>query len=83
MFADPRYLLRQVFQRAVEAADPYQAILRHLPDRPKGRTIVVGAGKAASQMAAAFERAWNAPVEGCVTRSRSFRPLIRYRMRRV
>ena len=66
MFADPRYLLRQVFQRAVEAADPYQAILRHLPDRPKGRTIVVGAGKAASQMAAAFERAWNAPVEGCV-----------------
>ena len=41
MFADPRYLLRQVFQRAVEAADPYQAILRHLPDRPKGRTIVV------------------------------------------
>ncbi len=66
MIAEPRHFLTRVFQKAVEAADPYQAILRHLPERPKGRTLVVGAGKAASQMAAAFERAWNAPVEGCV-----------------
>jgi glycerate 2-kinase len=62
----PRDFLSQLFQRAVAAADPYQAILRHALDRPLGRTIVVGAGKAASQMAAAFERVWNAPVEGCV-----------------
>ena len=66
MDIEARNLLTEGFRRAVEAADPYQAIIRYLPNRPKGRTIVVGAGKAASQMAAAFERAWNAPVEGVV-----------------
>jgi len=63
---DPRQGLAALFAEAVSAADPYQAILRYLPERPKGRTIVVGAGKAASQMASAFERAWKAPLEGVV-----------------
>ena len=63
---DPRQLLADLFAEAVSAADPYQAILRYLPERPKGRTIVVGAGKAASQMASAFERAWKGPLEGVV-----------------
>jgi hydroxypyruvate reductase len=62
----PRQLLADLFTEAVKAADPYQSILRHLPERPKGRTIVVGAGKAASQMAWAFERAWLGPLEGVV-----------------
>jgi len=66
MIADPRSFLADMFAHAVNAADPYQAIVHHLPQKPKGRTIVVGAGKAASQMAAAFERAWNAPLEGVV-----------------
>jgi len=66
MDIEPRDLLSRLFQSAVEAADPYRAILRHLPKRPKGRTIVVGAGKAASQMASAFERAWGEPVIGIV-----------------
>jgi hydroxypyruvate reductase len=66
MDIEPRDLLSRLFRSAVEAADPYRAILRHLPLRPKGRTIVVGAGKAASQMASAFERAWGEPVEGIV-----------------
>jgi hydroxypyruvate reductase len=63
---DPRTFLASLFRQAVEAADPYEAIVRHLPAKPKGRTIVVGAGKAASQMAEALERAWDGPFDGLV-----------------
>lgn len=66
MISNPRALLEELFFAAVKAADPYEAILRHLPERPKGRTIVIGAGKAASQMAQAFERAWPYPFDGLV-----------------
>ncbi len=41
-------------------------IRANLPAKPKGRTIVIGAGKGSAQMAAAFERAWDAPLEGLV-----------------
>ncbi|MCA1492926.1 glycerate kinase type-2 family protein [Sinorhizobium alkalisoli] len=63
---EPRSFLTALFQAAVTAADPEAAIRAHLPARPRGRTIVVGAGKAASQMAAAFERLWDGPLEGVV-----------------
>lgn len=63
---DPRVFLTSLFEAAVAAADPYAAIKAHLPERPKGRTIVIGAGKAASQMAGAFERLWDGPLEGLV-----------------
>ncbi|PLU27410.1 glycerate kinase [Sinorhizobium medicae] len=63
---EPRPFLISLFEAAVLAADPYAAIRAHLPARPKGRTIVVGAGKAASQMAAAFERLWEGPLDGAV-----------------
>ena len=63
---DPRAFLTALFEAAVHAADPYAAIRAHLPERPKGRTIVIGAGKAASQMAAAFERLWDGALEGLV-----------------
>lgn len=66
MISDPRAFLQTLFHEAVRAADPYEALVRHLPDPPKGRTIVVGAGKASSQMAAAFERVWSYPFEGLV-----------------
>lgn len=61
-----RNFLSTLFSGAVRAADPESLIAAHLPDRPKGRVIVVGAGKAASQMAAAFERVWKGPCEGVV-----------------
>jgi glycerate 2-kinase len=64
--SDPRAFLISLFDAAVQAADPYEAIRAHLPPRPKGRTIVIGAGKAASQMAAAFEKAWGEACEGVV-----------------
>ncbi|MBB3947609.1 hydroxypyruvate reductase [Rhizobium skierniewicense] len=66
MIANPRAFLETLFFAAVKAADPYEAILRHLPPPPKGRTVVIGAGKAASQMAQAFERAWPHPFDGLV-----------------
>jgi hydroxypyruvate reductase len=61
-----RLILEDLFRTAVTAADPARAIAAHLPDRPSGRTIVVGAGKAAAQMARAFEEAWGSPVDGLV-----------------
>lgn len=66
MKAEDRDFLTGLFDAAVAAADPETALAAHLPDRPRGRTVVVGAGKGAAQLAAAFERLWNAPVEGVV-----------------
>ena len=63
---DPRHFLTSVFEAAVAAADPELTIRRHLPEKPKGRTIVIGAGKGSAQMAAAFEKAWDGALEGVV-----------------
>ncbi len=59
-------LLTRMFDAAIAAADPMKALKKYLPDRPKGRTVVIGAGKGAAQMAAAFEHLWDAPLEGVV-----------------
>ena len=53
-----RHALRAVFDAAVVASDPLVMLARHLPEKPKGRCIVVGAGKSAAVMAAALEAAW-------------------------
>jgi len=63
---DPRTFLTTLFDAAVAAANPLAGIRRHLPARPKGRTIVIGAGKGSAQMAAALESCWEAPIEGLV-----------------
>lgn len=61
-----RALLTALFDAAVRAADPQTALRAHLPARPRGRTVVIGAGKGAAQLAAAFERLWDGPLEGVV-----------------
>ncbi|MFM9842651.1 MAG: glycerate kinase [Dongiaceae bacterium] len=61
-----RELLRSLFQAAVNAADPARLVPRHLPPRPRGRTIVVGAGKASAAMARALEQSWDGPLQGLV-----------------
>lgn len=61
-----REALEDMFRHAVAAAQPGLAIRKNLPLAPAGRTIVVGAGKASAQMAAAFEAAWEGPLEGLV-----------------
>jgi hydroxypyruvate reductase len=68
---DPRALLEQAYRAAVAAAEPLHALAAHLPaprDMPAGRTLAVGAGKAAASMALALERHWpaEAPLSGLV-----------------
>lgn len=63
---DDRAFLARLFEAAVAAADPERALAAELPERPDGRTVVIGAGKGAAQMAAAFERLWEGPVSGVV-----------------
>ncbi|WP_187968307.1 glycerate kinase type-2 family protein [Aquibium microcysteis] len=63
---EPRRLFTGLYEAAVAAADPARVIGRFLPARPKGRTIVIGAGKGSAQMARAFEDAWDGPLEGLV-----------------
>jgi hydroxypyruvate reductase len=59
-------LLTSLFEAAIKAADPLEALASHLPAPPKGRTVVIGAGKGAAQMAAALERLWDAPLTGTI-----------------
>ncbi|MCQ8783443.1 glycerate kinase type-2 family protein [Mangrovibrevibacter kandeliae] len=64
--AEARALMLDFGRVALAAAHPAGRFAGRLPKPPRGRTIVVGAGKAAASMAAAFEDAWQAPVEGLV-----------------
>ncbi|MCR5877219.1 glycerate kinase [Phenylobacterium sp. J367] len=65
--ARARDLLRRMFDAAVGAADPARILAGHLPPPPKGRCVVVGAGKAAGAMAAAVDAAWpEVDLEGAV-----------------
>ncbi|MCM2327638.1 MAG: glycerate kinase [Lysobacter sp.] len=65
---DIRQLLLASFRAALASADPLEIVPPHLPPPPAGRTLVVGAGKAAASMAAAVEASWPpaAPLEGLV-----------------
>ena len=61
-----RLLLTKMFDAAIAAAQPALCLPPHLPPRPKGRTIVIGAGKASAAMAEALEANWDSPLEGLV-----------------
>jgi glycerate-2-kinase len=63
---DPRALLRSLFDAAVASADPALRVAPALPERPRGRTLVVGAGKASAAMAAAVDRCWDGDLSGLV-----------------
>ena len=66
MPVEPKSFLTAIFDAAVAAAQPELTIRAHLPAKPRGRTIVIGAGKGSAQMAAALETAWDGPLEGLV-----------------
>ncbi|QFS98096.1 Putative hydroxypyruvate reductase [Labrenzia sp. THAF191b] len=57
--------LKRLFLRAVEVADPMQSLGAFLPEKPAGRVVVIGAGKASARMAEAVEKIWG-PYEGLV-----------------
>src|ERR1700683_1145525 len=63
-----RALLREMFDAAIAAASPDNVVPLNLPPPPRGRTIVVGAGKAAASMARAVDAHWPAdrPLNGLV-----------------
>ena len=63
---DPRSILRTLFDVAIEAAKPERAVAANLPDPPKGRTVVIGAGKGAIAMGFAVEAHWQGSLEGFV-----------------
>ncbi len=63
--SDPATFLRALFDRAVEVADPMRSLARFLPEKPVGRVVVIGAGKASARMAEAVEAVWG-PCEGLV-----------------
>ena len=62
----PRALLRTLFDAAIGAAQPAKCIPAELPAAPRGRLIVVGAGKASAAMARAVEQHWPGPLSGLV-----------------
>lgn len=64
----PPALLRHLYDVAVARAHPAQVLPAHLPAPPKGRTVVIGAGKASGAMARALEAAWptDRPLSGVV-----------------
>ncbi|MEQ9635947.1 MAG: DUF4147 domain-containing protein [Devosia marina] len=66
---DPKGFLTSLFRIAVSTADPVRVVASYLPDRPQGRVVVVGAGKASARMAEAVEAAcpssppsWSRPI---------------------
>lgn len=74
MIDRPDLFLRRLFDRAVEVADPMRSLKDFLPEKPKGRVIVVGAGKASARMAEAVEAVWGACEGLVVTRYGYARP---------
>ncbi|GGE52086.1 hydroxypyruvate reductase [Agaricicola taiwanensis] len=58
MIDNPSAFLRRTFDAAVASAEPGAAVLRHLPEKPRGRCVIIGAGKASASMAAALDAAW-------------------------
>lgn len=63
---EPAVLLSGLFDAAIMSAQAKHVITQHLPAAPRGRTIVIGAGKASAAMAQALEQAWDGPLSGCV-----------------
>jgi hydroxypyruvate reductase len=63
---DPLPFLRRLLDAALDAADPAKVLPPRLPPAPKGRTLVIGAGKAAAKMARAVEDHWPGPLTGLV-----------------
>jgi hydroxypyruvate reductase len=67
-YTDPRAFLRSLYDAAVARAQPSVMMAQYLPPPPKGRTVVIGGGKASGAMVAALDALWpkGAPLEGLV-----------------
>ena len=63
---NPQDFLRTLFDAGVAAADPMLCVPPFLPEPPKGKTVVIGAGKASAAMARAVEDNWQGDLSGLV-----------------
>lgn len=63
---DISHILNRMFEAAIHAAQPVHCMARYIPAPPRGRLIVIGAGKASAAMAQAFENLYQEPVTGLV-----------------
>ncbi|NOZ33361.1 MAG: glycerate kinase [Alphaproteobacteria bacterium] len=72
MRENDRKLLSQLFEAAVAAAQPELTIKNHLPEPPRGKTLIIGAGKASAQMGRAFRRAYGHVSEGLIVTRTGF-----------
>ena len=63
---DPQKILHALFTAAVAAADPLKCLPGNLPKPPKGKTLVIGAGKASASMARAVENEWDGDLSGLI-----------------
>lgn len=68
-------LLRSLFDEAVKTADPMVCVPKHLPPKPDGKLLVIGAGKASARMGEALESVWGACDGMIITRYGYERPL--------
>jgi glycerate 2-kinase len=68
-----RRLLRDMFDAAIAAAQPARCVPPHLPPQPRGRLVVIGAGKASAAMARAVEDHWRGPLSGLVVTRYGYR----------
>jgi glycerate 2-kinase len=66
MINSPKHLLRNLFDAAIASAQPALCVPAFLPKPPKGRTVVIGAGKASAAMVHAVEDHWPSPLTGLV-----------------
>src|SRR6185436_5072669 len=62
----PRELLQRMFDAAIAAAQPSLCLPPYLPAPPRGRLIVIGAGKASAAMARVVEEHWRGELSGLV-----------------
>lgn len=67
MNQNDRQLLEALYHVAVKAAHPDQTIAQFAPIPPKGRAVIIGAGKASAQMASALERHWHSQNFGTIS----------------
>ncbi|WP_129124665.1 glycerate kinase type-2 family protein [Geomonas oryzae] len=67
---EPRRLLEKMFEAAVRSALPEHCLKDHLPELPRGRVVVIGAGKASAAMAHAFEEAWSGEISAGIVVTR-------------
>jgi hydroxypyruvate reductase len=64
---DTSSFLRSLFDAAIQSAQPARCVEPFLPKQPpRGRFVVIGAGKASAAMARAVEDHWDGPLEGLV-----------------